>query len=65
MGLSQSHVKVTPENIKKDVRSPTIRAGVQQSQQQEMCSRNPSDNKLFQQQHKFARRMPTQTINFK
>lgn len=65
MGGNLSRIEVGPDIIKKDTSSSTIRPGVQQSQDQEIHSRNVYENNLFQQQYLYAKRIPTQTIKYR
>lgn len=63
MGGNQSNrIKIQETVMNK---SPTIKAGVLQSDQQVLRSRNQETNNLYQQQHTLAKRIRQETINFK
>ena len=64
MGGSQSIDKIKIKEVQKNM-SPKLRAGVLQSQAQEIRSRNVVDNKMYQNQNTFAKKTPIHTINFK
>lgn len=63
MGGNQSNRIKIQETMKN--KSPTIRAIVEQSDQQETYNRNRVTNTLYQQQHTLAKRIRQETINFK
>jgi len=66
MGVNQSvpRVNIPASKLKKN-ESSKIRPRANQSQHQEVISRNTADNKMYQQQHTYAKRVVMEKLSFK